>query len=354
MVAAMSDFDRNDGNLPKHTSRSNRLEFYTTPERSLLHGRQQAEASTTQLTDACSSPHSPEPSLDHLTPVFFSANMADPFEVRMRFTTQLQHLSASTTSSLKCAHYALKHRDQDEDLHSCIIEQLERNNMNNRANIMYFLEHLCDLAGRPTKDGHEMYVKMIERDISRIVDAVAPKDGSGAANVKVVRTVLTGLKGRGVLGPEQVETLEDGLKGRDTRPEHLWADDVMGDDEPGLEERQVETQNQEIGSKTTDVDMSGITPKQSSQMVDRGSSQQNGSKVNGIIRVDKRVIEQRIEEDRERNKRLRESVWAVGTTDKEELDKMWEEGSELGIDDYIMSGEEAAEREQASRYVELE
>lgn len=52
--------------------------------------------------------------------------MADPFEVRMRFTTQLQHLSASVTSSQKAAHYALKYRDLDEDLHSCILEQLER------------------------------------------------------------------------------------------------------------------------------------------------------------------------------------------------------------------------------------
>lgn len=52
--------------------------------------------------------------------------MADPFEVRMRFTTQLQHLSASFTSSQKAANYALKHRDMGEDLHSCILEQLER------------------------------------------------------------------------------------------------------------------------------------------------------------------------------------------------------------------------------------
>ena len=52
--------------------------------------------------------------------------MADPFEVRMRFTSQLQHLNASVTSSQKAAHYALKYRDMDEDLHSCILEQLER------------------------------------------------------------------------------------------------------------------------------------------------------------------------------------------------------------------------------------
>lgn len=52
--------------------------------------------------------------------------MADPFEVRMRFITQLQHLSASVASSQRAALYALKYRDMDEDLHSCILEQLER------------------------------------------------------------------------------------------------------------------------------------------------------------------------------------------------------------------------------------
>lgn len=55
-----------------------------------------------------------------------TASMADPFEVRMRFTSQLQHLNASVTSAQKAAHYALKYRDMDEDLHSCILEQLER------------------------------------------------------------------------------------------------------------------------------------------------------------------------------------------------------------------------------------
>lgn len=52
--------------------------------------------------------------------------MVDPFEVRMRFTQQLHYLSASVTSAQKTAQYALKYRDLDEDLHSCILEQLER------------------------------------------------------------------------------------------------------------------------------------------------------------------------------------------------------------------------------------
>jgi hypothetical protein len=54
------------------------------------------------------------------------AAMADPFEVRMRFSNQLQHLNASVTSSQKAAQYALKYKDLDEDLHNCILEQLEK------------------------------------------------------------------------------------------------------------------------------------------------------------------------------------------------------------------------------------
>jgi CTD kinase subunit gamma len=63
---------------------------------------------------------------------------------------------------------------------------LQQNNMNTRANIMFFIEHFLDMAA---KEGHSNYVKMIQRDIIRIVDAVAPDSGPGAANVKVARLV---------------------------------------------------------------------------------------------------------------------------------------------------------------------
>jgi hypothetical protein len=53
-------------------------------------------------------------------------DVMDPFEVRIRFTQHLQHLNASITSANKAAQYALKYKDMDEDLHSCILEQLER------------------------------------------------------------------------------------------------------------------------------------------------------------------------------------------------------------------------------------
>ena len=51
---------------------------------------------------------------------------------------------------------------------------------------MYFIEHFLEMA---TKERHNDYARMMQRDIIRVVDAVCPEDGSGAANVKVVRKV---------------------------------------------------------------------------------------------------------------------------------------------------------------------
>ena len=126
--------------------------------------------------------------------------MADPFEVRQRFTTLLSHLSASHTSLQKAALYALKNREMDEDLHSCILEQLERTNMNTRANIMFFIECLCEMAMKDNAgdgrgiDGSAMgYVRMLQRDILRVVECVVGEEG---ANVRVVRKVLQTLQNR--------------------------------------------------------------------------------------------------------------------------------------------------------------
>ena len=70
--------------------------------------------------------------------------------------------------------------------------------MNNRANIMFFIDVLCEMAGKEDANsggvGSAGYggvgdVGMMQRDIMRVVDAVCPVDGTGAANVRVVRKV---------------------------------------------------------------------------------------------------------------------------------------------------------------------
>ncbi|UKZ51943.1 hypothetical protein TrVGV298_005710 [Trichoderma virens] len=223
--------------------------------------------------------------------------MADPFEVRMRFSSQLQHLNASVASAQKAAQYALKYKDMDEDLHSCILEQVERNNMNTRANIMYFIEHFLDLAQR---DGHSDYIRMMQRDIIRVVDAVAPDDGSGAANV------LIGLQNKGFLENQVVTQIEDVIKERGTN------DDDLG-----------------LASPTSDVDMT-----------DAPASESKSRRRPATHGLDKRQVEQRIEEDRERHKRERERIWAVPKGEDAEMNKLWEETSDFGDDDDRLLTEE--------------
>lgn len=173
---------------------------------------------------------------------------------------------------------------------------------------MYFVEVFCEMA---TKENHLPYVRMLQRDMLRVVDSVVPPDGSGAANVKHVRRVLNGLQSKQVLSAETVAEIDAGLKERETHPAHL-----------DLEH--------EEGAEGSGKSKAG-TPR---------SSRANG------IRVDKRQIEQRIEEDRERNKRLRESMWTVGGDDGEEHGRFWGETSDIGEDDFVNANEESMERKQ--------
>jgi CTD kinase subunit gamma len=177
--------------------------------------------------------------------------------------------------------------------------------MNNRANIMYFIEHLCELA---IKENHPPYVRMMQRDILRVVDSVVPPDGTGAANVKHVRHVLNGLQAKEVLTVERVAEIDAALKDRESDPSHLDLEHEEGTEE---------------GSKLK-------TEKPQ-------------------LRLDKKQIEQRIEEDRERNKRLRESMWAMTGSDQDEYNQMWDELSPIGEDDFIRSREEALERAECAR-----
>ncbi|VBB86992.1 Putative protein of unknown function [Podospora comata] len=248
--------------------------------------------------------------------------MADPFEVRMRFTNQLRQLNASVTSAQKAAQFALKHHEMGEDLHSCILEQLEKNNMNTRANIMYFIEHFLDLA---QKESHPEYVVLMQRDIIRVVDAVAPEDGTGIANVKVARKVLQALAAKSFLDGELLSQIEEVLRERYSAAQQDLA---------------------LMSSPTTavgDGDVGGGVPTPQTRVSTGGGG--GGGK--GKMKLDRKQVEQRIEEDRERHKRQREGIWAVSPENEAELSKLWEETSELGEDDERMCDEEWEEWEEA-------
>jgi CTD kinase subunit gamma len=109
----------------------------------------------------------------------------DPFEGRLQFLDQLRHLSASQSSSVKLAQFALKHRALHEDFYSCILEELTSTSLNDKVNIFFFLETLVEQSARTR---FRPYADMVGRDLERIVSDVAPLDG-GAANIPSAKKV---------------------------------------------------------------------------------------------------------------------------------------------------------------------
>lgn len=184
---------------------------------------------------------------------------------------------------------------------------------------MYFIEQFLQLA---IKDGHENYVRMMQRDIIRVVDAVAPDDGTGSANVGVVRKVSPLTVPNSTSSPLTTTQVLNGLCSRGYFP-----GDLVAEIEECLRDR-----------VSKDLDLASpaaqAAPSSSGQPAKR--------------KADPRHVEQRIEEDRERHKRLRETMWAVpagaGAGDRKESEKMWEETSDWGSDDDLLAKEEAEMR----------
>jgi CTD kinase subunit gamma len=76
----------------------------------------------------------------------------------------------------------------------------------------------------------------------------------------------------------------------------------------------------------------------------------NDTTQTGGQRLDKRQVEQRIEEDRERHKRLRENIWAVPGEGDAEMERLWEEASDIGDDDWEACKEDLGERRQGIEF----
>lgn len=131
--------------------------------------------------------------------------------------------------------------------------------------------------------------------------------------------MLRGLQHKSYLQPETVIEIEECLKERDTAPDHVGLSSPLG---------------------SADVEMSGTG-------LESQSMSQRVSKANSAQRLDKKQVEQRIEEDRERHKRMRETQWAtpVGDDSDEEFYQLQDETSSVGSDDYRLTEEETDQKE---------
>lgn len=210
---------------------------------------------------------------------------------------------------------------------------------------MYFIEHLLELAQR---EGNNDYIAMLQRDIIRVVDAVAPESGQGAANVKVVRRVLNNLQQKGFLEAQAVTEIEEVLKERETdlmsSPVASRNDGGNGADGAAGSGRDGAGGATGAADDAMDIDSQARSQSNSSRRHNaRGGDAGAGRNAGGL---DKKQIEERLEEDRERHKRLRERIWAIPAGSDAEMWKLWDETSDFGEDDHIMGEEELAEREK--------
>ncbi|WWD16997.1 hypothetical protein CI109_101433 [Kwoniella shandongensis] len=181
----------------------------------------------------------------------------DPFEVRLQFLQSIRKLNASQISIQKVVSFAIKYGSRcGEDLWECVMEECGKGSLNTRINILYFLDSLVEasLTIGPTEAPYPEYVT---RNLQQIVDNVVPERREGILNLKSARQILESWRTRRVIDAGVVGEVLKSLEGRKHGPDS--------------------------------------SPK-------KRSHEQAFSK-SEILR--------RMEEDRERHKRLRERIWIL-------------------------------------------
>lgn len=191
----------------------------------------------------------------------------DPFEVRIQFLSLLRKLNASQQSIQKIVGYALKFFSGcGEDLWDCLVEECQKGSINNRINILYLLDSLCEASliakshsGALSHDGSQnsFYVDYVARDLSKVVESVVPEGRQGLPNLMSTKQILESWRSKRVIDPQKV-------------------DDVLAC----------------LDARQTSLEQAGDAP--------------SARPATALPRAE---VFKRIEEDRERHKRLRERRW---------------------------------------------
>jgi len=236
-------------------------------------------------------------------------------------------LNATQLSIQKVVGFAIKYFPPcGEDLWDCIVEECQKGSINARINILYFLDSLCETCllvkshssavGSDGKAGN-LYVDFVARDLAKIVEYVVPEGRQGLPNLISTKQILENWRIKRVIDPQKVDDVVSSLSARNTSVD---------------------------GTEPTDSVPRSAPPATTFSRSD---------------------IFKRIEEDRERHKRLRERRWVqpishnpathllpqlasfMPLTDEEltidiEFENEWETTSDWNEDDDEAAAEESA------------
>ncbi|KIY50054.1 hypothetical protein FISHEDRAFT_40150 [Fistulina hepatica ATCC 64428] len=203
----------------------------------------------------------------------------DPFEVRMQFLSLFRRMNATQQSIQKVVAFAVKYFSScGEDIWDCIVGECQKGTLNTRINILYFLDSLCEkcllvkshsaaIGSKPSYgvSASNQYVDFVARDLKKIVDFVVPTGREGLPNLISTRQMLESWRSKRVVDP-----------------------DVVNDAILLLQERSHTVPQDQLSDPSSS---SSKTRKRSDDAFSRTA------------------MFQRIEDDRERHKRLRERRW---------------------------------------------
>ncbi|GAA6061992.1 hypothetical protein JCM10212_004270 [Sporobolomyces blumeae] len=200
----------------------------------------------------------------------------DPFEVRMQFLSLLSRLTSSVQSQSRVALFALKHASRcSEDVWDCYLDEVgqpdqrDGQGLNHRIDLLYLVDAILDregpllvTSGRSTAT----YRTLVERDLDKVVNEVVPESREGLLNYMSAMQVLKSWRTRRLLDPDVLDAVTVQLEAR----------------------------------------KASLHAKASEEATSASSSSSSTSTTfsrNDILR--------RIEDDRERHKRLRERIWVL-------------------------------------------
>ncbi|CAK9781193.1 hypothetical protein CC85DRAFT_289003 [Cutaneotrichosporon oleaginosum] len=129
----------------------------------------------------------------------------DPFEARLQFLKLVRTLNASQQSIQKVVTFAVKYGAKcGEDLWECVGDEIGKCSLNARINILYLLDSLAETSaalGAPDAP----YLPLIERALPDLVSAVVPSTRDGLLNARSARLILESWRARRVLDPSAVD-----------------------------------------------------------------------------------------------------------------------------------------------------
>ncbi|GAA5834881.1 hypothetical protein JCM11251_002052 [Rhodosporidiobolus azoricus] len=147
----------------------------------------------------------------------------DPFEIRMQFVSLVSRLTSSVPSISKVASFALKHASRaSDDIWDCYLDEIATANLNSRINLLYLVDALLDKEGPKVVArragagvvGTGSYRALVERDLAKMVKHVVPESREGVLNWMSTQQVLRSWKTRRLLDSDVLDAVTAELEDR--------------------------------------------------------------------------------------------------------------------------------------------